>query len=214
MFARVVFFVLLLGNLAAGLAIAFGMNAGPRRGEPERLQAQLQPDKLRLPGEQGNAAASDDATQTIPACLHLTGLSQDGLQMAQQLAEHSQTRLASELTGEPTAWWVNLPPAADRGTAEQRLLTLRNQGIKDMFIVPDNGPDRHAISLGLFKNEAAANGRLDQLRARGIADARITPRGGTLQHRVTIRGETAAMAAFIGLWATRMPDTPPTPCSP
>ncbi len=86
-----------------------------------------------------------------------------------------------------SGWWVRIPPAASRAAADQRAAELRQSGINDLFVVRENGPDQSAISLGLFRTEAAARQHLIDLQRRRVNDASVTRRT-PATYRVELRG--------------------------
>ena len=60
-------------------------------------------------------------------------------------------------------------------------------GLKDPFVV-DGGPQRLAISLGVFRTEDAANAQLVELAEQGVAGAKAGPRQQVvLQSLIVIR---------------------------
>jgi len=52
---------------------------------------------------------------------------------------------------------------------------LKVQGVKDLLLV-DSGPQRFAISLGVFRTEEAAQSRLASLEGQGVKTAQVGPR--------------------------------------
>lgn len=96
----------------------------------------------------------------------------------------------------PTSWWVRIPPQGSREEAERRVRELRAQGITDLYIVPDAGPNQFAISLGLFKTEASSNQHLAQLRAKGVRGAGIAVRD-TLEYRLEVNAEHVGLTSTI-----------------
>lgn len=96
----------------------------------------------------------------------------------------------------PTSWWVRIPPQGSREAAERRVRELKAQGIADLYIVPDEGPNQFAISLGLFKTEASSNQHLAQLRAKGVRGASIAVRE-TVEYRLEVNAERAALESTI-----------------
>jgi hypothetical protein len=74
-----------------------------------------------------------------------------------------------------TAFWVYVPPLANKAAAETRAAVLRAAGVKDLFVV-DSGRDRFAISLGNFRTEEAANAYLAELAAKNVTTARVGQR--------------------------------------
>ncbi len=88
--------------------------------------------------------------------------------------------LAAELhpyrrpTPVPEAYWVFIPPAADRAEARRRVQALREAGVKDLWLMPE-GEFRNAISLGLFSREEAARAHARELQEKGF-DVEMRPR--------------------------------------
>jgi hypothetical protein len=52
---------------------------------------------------------------------------------------------------------------------------LKSAEISDWYLQP-TGPEKGGISLGMYKQEAAANALRDKLRAKGITGVRVIPR--------------------------------------
>lgn len=85
-------------------------------------------------------------------------------------------RVTTEIIEPPASWWVRIPTTGSRNAAEERTRQLRAQGIADLFIVREPGPNQYAISLGLFRTEASARQHLSDLQARQVRGADIAPR--------------------------------------
>jgi hypothetical protein len=85
-------------------------------------------------------------------------------------------RLGQRRTEEMAGWWVFIPPQGTRQLALKKALELKALGVEDYFVVAEEGPLRWALSLGVFRNEDAAQARLATLRAKGIRTAQIGPR--------------------------------------
>jgi len=69
-------------------------------------------------------------------------------------------------------WWVHIPPRANGQEASRRAKELERLGVRDLYVF-EEGPNRFAISLGVFRSEAAAAEYLDDLTRRGIKGARV-----------------------------------------
>lgn len=69
------------------------------------------------------------------------------------------------------AWWVYVPPRATRADALKRAKELERLGVRDFHLF-DEGPNKHAISLGVFKSEAAAQDFLQEVSAKGLKGAK------------------------------------------
>jgi len=86
------------------------------------------------------------------------------------------SRLAQRRTEELAGWWVFMPPQGSRQAAFKKAAELKKLGVDEFFIVGDEGPYRWALSLGVFRNEDAAQARLAALRTQGVRSARVGPR--------------------------------------
>ena len=85
-------------------------------------------------------------------------------------------RLAQRRTEETAGWWVFIPPQGSRGAAVRKAAELKALAVDEYFIVQEAGPYRWALSLGVFRNEEAAQARLATLRTRGVRSAQAAPR--------------------------------------
>jgi cell division septation protein DedD len=215
---RLTFLILLLINIAL-YPLVSGLIGRPRDGaEPLRLASQIQPERIRLvapdsappvagdaaPAEQPDAENTPAVAGSAPACVVLSGLVRtqvDALgerireqQVAAQLSEAEQT--------ETTAWWVNIPDLSSRQLADRKMGELRALGVRDMLVMAQpegtGSAQQLAISLGLFKTEAAANELLATLTGQGVRSAVITPREGKAGHfRVELRGARPALDGLL-----------------
>jgi hypothetical protein len=172
---RTVLLLLLLANLTF-----FGYtrldSAGS--GEAIRLAEQVQADKIKLLTPQQVAALGPGKVAALAdVCLEWGPIAEGD--RARSLAELEPLALGKLLTQRrietSTAFWVYLPPAPNRAEAERRAADVRARGIGDVSIV-DNGPQRHAVSLGAFVTDDAAKARLADVVRLGAASARVGPR--------------------------------------
>src|SRR5205085_4949527 len=85
-------------------------------------------------------------------------------------------RLAHRRTEETAGWWVFIPPQGSRAAAIRKAAELKSLSIDEYFIVQEEGPYRWAVSLGIFRNEDAAQARLATLRNQGVRSAQAAPR--------------------------------------
>ena len=169
--------------LAANLALfAYAELDRLSEGESDRMQKQLFPDKIKLLTPQQVAALGPaKAAQLANVCLEWGGFTDaekgaalaalEPLQLGKQM---SQRRVEST-----SAYWVFLPPLPSKAAAERKIIELRTQGLKDFFILSE-GPQRNAISLGVFKTEDGANKFLETLRAQGVTNAKSGERTQTI----------------------------------
>lgn len=78
---------------------------------------------------------------------------------------------------EVTSRLVYLPPNGGREGAQRRAAELKERGVSNFFIMQGDSPLRHAISLGVFKTEGAAQKLAADLGRQGVRGVRILPRG-------------------------------------
>lgn len=212
---RALVFALLLANLLF-YAFAAGYLGYPGNPDAGRLAQQVAADRVLIAGRgdapppkaSGNGKQADSRTENDEACL-----------LWDRLAPAEADRLASELTArfagfraqrrtvaEAAGWWVYLPPLASRADAEKRAGELKQAGVEDYFIVPDNAPNRLAISLGVFSTEKGGQDRLAELRQKGVKGAKLMPRPGKDSHLlVEVRGPAARKAEVQEAGAALVP---------
>lgn len=77
---------------------------------------------------------------------------------------------------EAQSWMVRIPPLRNAAAAQARATALRQQGVEDIFVFQDPGPNQHALSLGMFRTEDAARRLMASLHARQIAGVQIVAR--------------------------------------
>lgn len=184
------FFALLAANaavFAVGQGIVGNMADGER--EPARLDRQLNAKALKvIPATHATAAAvaatppgppPKDEAVTV-ACVEVGNfLLADARRFEAELAplELGDRQSRRNVQGqEVSGYVVNIPPFPNREAANRKAAELRAKGVTNFYIIPDNQPLRLAISLGVFKQEAAAQTHLAQLAKDGVTGARITPR--------------------------------------
>jgi hypothetical protein len=77
---------------------------------------------------------------------------------------------------EVASYMVYIAAEDGREGADRRAAELRRLGLTDFYILPESAPMHDAISLGLFKTEAAAKAYVGQLISKGVRSARIIER--------------------------------------
>ena len=172
---RTVLLLLLLANLTFFGYTRLDSAGG---GEAVRLADQVQPDKIKLLTPQQVAALGPGKVAALAdVCLEWGPIAEGD--RARSLAELEPLALGKLLTQRrietSTAFWVYLPPVANRADAERRAAEAKARGIGDVSVV-DSGPQRYAVSLGAFVTEDAAKVRLADVVRLGAANARVGPR--------------------------------------
>jgi hypothetical protein len=143
-----------------------------------RLQQQVHPDKIKLLTPREVAQLGPAKIAALPDVCVEWGPFSDA-DRARALADLEPLALGKLLTQRrvesSTAYWVYVPPLANKAAAETRAAVLRAAGVKDLFVV-DSGRDRFAISLGNYRTEEAADAYVAELAAKNITTARVAPR--------------------------------------
>lgn len=206
---RTIFFLLVLGNL---LLFAWGQGYFGRTGsggEPERLTAQIDPGRLQIAGK--GAPPANRVEPPREACRALAGLEREAADKLVALlsGQEAKFRIEQRPFNEPQSWWLHIPPSPNSAQAEKKAAELSRLGVKDFFVVREDGPNQYAISLGLYKNEASAKDYLEVLNKKKVKSARIQVREAAGDRIVVeVRGDaerlTRAMAelpAELGTYA-------------
>lgn len=170
--SRFLFFLLLLAALAFGGHLWLSAQAT----RPDVSARELNPDAVRIvsvtpPVIAARAVAErrrEAQALAGAACVELSGIAAADAARAREA--FASLRLGERLSERPvedvSRFWVYVPPAPDRRTAEGTVAQLKRLGVGDVSIRPDN-----AISLGVFSSEDAARRFLASLSARGVRGA-------------------------------------------
>ena len=224
---KLVVFLLVLANMLF-FAYTEGYFGRPDNPDAVRVQKQLNPNQLQIisrgeppvskEGEQKGApaaapekateaskdAATKESAKAAPAadiCLAWSGLAAaDADRLAVLLTEkfedYKLTRQA--VAKDATSWWVFIPPLINKTEADKKAAELKKLGIGDFVIVQDNGPNRLAISLGIFSSENGAKARLAALKEKGVKSARQGTRAGKENsYTIEARGPAARQQAVV-----------------
>lgn len=192
----------LLGINAVLFALGQGylgkFKAGER--EPARIRNQMNTDKLALltpaaaasraaavpaPAPSAPAAPVEAAPAPAPAadlvaCTEVGNFAAgearrfDGLIAPLELGERvTHTDIQVQ---EITSHMVMIPPLGSKEAADKKAAQLKELGVSNYFVMNDNSPLKWAISLGVFKSEAAAQTLLAALRKQGVDGAKVAGR--------------------------------------
>lgn len=172
---RLAFLVLALINVVL-LVWALGVVQLPEPGrEPERLQGQIDADRLRLLPP--DAAPAVPPVPTLPvACQRIEPLAAADVEKVRAaLAGLDGWKLEAFPLKDIAGFWVGLPELASRALAEKKKGELRQMNINEGEIVED-APGSFGIRLGEFAGKAAAEDFLGKLTRRGVRSARVVAR--------------------------------------
>jgi hypothetical protein len=184
---RTLFFLLVLANVAffAWSRLAGAPDAG---GDPLPIGRQIEPEKLKIISPADLPAAAQKPAPPAPpppppapppvACLEWGSFTvADAARAEKALAPLALgTRLVQRRSEETTSWWVFIPAQSSRQGALKKTAELRALGVRDYFIVQEEGDHRWAVSLGVFRSAEAAQARLAALRGQGVRTAAVGPR--------------------------------------
>jgi hypothetical protein len=182
---RAAFLLLVLANLALYAWLRYGT---PEPAEPAPQARQIAPERLKVvaPASLPPVSAAPKPAPAPPApapapaiaCLEWGSFTVGDVSRAEQALEPLGLgpRVAQRRTEEHAGWWVFIPPQGNRQRALRKAAELKQLGVEEYFIVQEEGAMRWALSLGVFRNEEAAQARLVALRDQGVRSARIGTR--------------------------------------
>ena len=185
----------------------------PEPSEPP--QPVPQPPELAAPPPEPPAPEAAAAVPVPRACIRFVELTEA---MTDELTSMTKAfdeplELADSAVLRPTSYWVHVPPLDGRREADRKVQEIRAQGVRDLFILQEEGPFQFAISLGLFKTESSAQLHLRRLEARGVTGGTITARGNMI-HRLEVRGPVDVLATLASDSAARFEGLEREPCEP
>lgn len=227
-------FVLVLGNLLF-YAFSAGYLGHPENPDAGRLEQQVAPERMRLVsrGEPPPLKAVEAPPAPVVAvpvtpppvavpvavtniCLRWAMLgTEDARQLSAKIGEKfADFKLVKHTSaGEGNGWWVYIPPMANKVDAEKKAGELRQLGISDYFIIPEDGPNRYAISLGVFSSEKGGQERLAELKGKGVKSARFSVRPGKESFiSLEARGPQTSKAALLKLAGATVPKVTALDC--
>ncbi len=170
--SRFLFFLLLLAVLGFGAHLYLSGT----QAKPDFTSREMNRNDVTVVGATPPAVAarnSEEARRAMQnlagaACVELSGIAPADAARARTAFAALQLgdRLNERRVEDVSRYWVFVPPAADRRTAENAIAQIRKQGVSDVSIRPDN-----AISLGVFSTEDAAKRFLTSMEAKGVKGA-------------------------------------------
>lgn len=177
---RILFLLLLLLNLGFFAYHHFLLEADPAPAQIAALQ--LNPEKIRsvtaAPRSVAAAVQPSSVSAAAPVCMSWGVFSGPDVTRADEavaglgLPANAVIRQVESGDG----YWIHLPVQKSRADVERKAGELKALGITDYAVVTEPERWRNAISLGLFKSQAAADAQLDKLREQGVKTALVTRR--------------------------------------
>ena len=237
---RIFVFLLLLFNLLF-LAWTRGLLGGDLPPDALRMQQQLQAERIKvvardtLPEEKSRSEKSSKAEvsdvpekpaplsekpekaaemKDEPTCLLLSELAGGEPLKLETLLKEKFPAFSAQKAMTPGGFWVFIPPLASKPEAERKAAELKRFEVPEFFIVQD-GPQRLAISLGVFSSREAAEDRHQELRAKGVRSAIVGEREPkTLGGAVEIRGPESQTEALRQAVSALLPKSRVGACRP
>lgn len=185
---KIFFCALVLANLALfALQRGYLESFVPSGHEPQRLQQQLNPEKMRLlsstaaiaPAPTPPAVAREVVAAPAASCAELGDFSEaEASRFEAKLgALTGNARLSRRIVADPTSYMVYIPSQGDKEGADRKAGELRRMQVTDFFVMQSAGDLRFGISLGIFKTRSAAEAHLAELTRKGVHSARVGGRG-------------------------------------
>lgn len=167
-----------------------------------------------VPAPAATAAEPAVVTEKCIAWAGLSAADADALEGALANERFSTLRRVRHSVPEIHSWWVFMPPLANKAEAERKAGELRRLGVSEYFVVQEAGPNRYAISLGVFSSEQAAEVHLNALRAKGVRSAKVGGRPGSKEGSVTIEasGQEGLLDAVAEAVRSTLPAARTTRC--
>jgi len=208
---KLLFLILLLADLALFAIQRGALGALPESGrEPERVERQIEPDRIRVLSDDEARALRDKARQvaavSIPgvdlttgaACVEFGDFAAEGNlgRIHDRLAALDLgERLATRNVEAPGWFMVYIPPLKSRAEVDRVVDDLRARGVKDMAVIGDNTALRNGISLGSFRDPELAAKHLTEIEKLGVKGARVAERPSTITAtRFRVSGVDMALA--------------------
>lgn len=200
--ARLIFFLLLIANVALGAHIYFSETRpkaeAPREVNPGALKIVSVTDAARAQQE-ALAAKKLVASLSGSACVDFAVKPVDGARaQASFAAMNLGSRVSSRSAEEFSRFAVTLPAQKDKRAADTLVASLKKAGVKDVSALGDN-----TVSLGLFSSEEAAQKVVADLRTKAqilVKDVLVTPRNPqTKETLFTVREPDTNMVARLTL---------------
>lgn len=167
---RLAFLVLLLVNLALFLGYQGQTEAGR---EPERLQRQIEPERLRIVSGTGGVAP-----ELSLACKRVEWLSAAELEAFQKsgLAKLADWEFRQFQHQPELVHGVVLPQLPSRAAAEKKKAELRQLGVNEGQIIEDAPLGPFMLSLAVFRSQPLAEEFLQSMTKKGVRSARLVKR--------------------------------------
>lgn len=154
--------------------------------EPERVQRQIEPERIRVLTEKDVQELRERAKPTsgavtelksAQACVEFGDFAPAEVARAEKaLGALAGIKLSMRSVEGPGWFMVYLPSHKTSAEAERRAEELRALGVRDLQIMGENAPLKFGISLGSFRDANAAKARAAVLEKLGVKGVRMSDR--------------------------------------
>lgn len=188
---RAFVFLLILANLLF-FSWSRGFLGTSENPDALRLQQQLLADQVKLvvrdaPADGAVAGEKQEKAEKLvkpeeklqaETCQQVSDLPLAEIIRMENLISGKFSAFKTERTMNPGSghYWVFIPPLPSKQDADRKAGELKALRVPEFFIVQDAGPNRYAISLGIFSSKEAAAERLAELREKGVRSAKVGAR--------------------------------------
>ncbi|MDE2598773.1 MAG: SPOR domain-containing protein [Rhodocyclaceae bacterium] len=157
------------------------------------------PESAKAEAAKSEAPKSAEVSPTL-LCKSFAGFTPESAKAAQAAINSSApaTKVALISSKDSTSYWVHIPAQSSKAGAEKKVAELKQMGVDDSFIIADEGPNKWAVSLGLFKSKDMADNYLQRLIKQGVRSAKIEVRDKGTEK---VRLEVTAPAEALGVLA-------------
>ncbi len=181
-------------------------------------QPELKAEKVRMLAQEAPAdpvekspppaITVETADTSAPVCMEWSDFSGTDLKRANEAL--ATIALGSKLSQRPIeyniGYWVYIPPMKDKAAINSKIAQLKARGIEEYFVVQEAGEWQHAISLGVFKSEDAAQKFLESLSGKDVRSAKIGERASKLRATIFVfNGIDAQTVSKLGVMQKDFP---------
>jgi hypothetical protein len=185
--------------------------------EPARMTQQVAPEKMQLVSK----AEADRLVIVAKAaarrlCMEWGLFGQTDTERVQALIEPLGlgARLSIKRIEETAGFWVFFPPQGNKANADKKVEEIKKLGVTDYFVVTEEGANKFAVSLGVFRTQDAANKYLTGLSDKGVKTAKVGARPTQVQKTAFTMKELDGQAvARLEGWKNDFPGAELKACS-
>ncbi len=190
---RTAFFLLVLANLVFFVWAQDYFGGQDEGREPQRLNDQIHPDKLKV------EVPAPPPAPPPQACRRIDGLAAKDAERLRAAIQEAGLAATLQPGEEIASFWVNIPDLPNKAVADKKTSELKLFGVVDFHVMQSEGGS-FVVSLGVFRNESGANELLQELVKKGVKSARIETKKAPAPARVEVRGAADLVSQRMPEW--------------